>query len=802
MEIENKIMDNNTMNKLTDLFKTYGIEEKWIYYQLNEKGEKINPCGINHNWSKNECFNKSISAKENDGITRYPVRRFDITNTNLAIFDDDKKNRTYEETILEYPFLKDCYYTKGNTKGFHFIIQNDEFNSAKKVTDTINNRDLITDFIWCGDNKLYGNSILNIDMDTVKKYFPTFNTSKDVIEKVIIEKTNNDMVEEIKKYDNKFIQELLDNISVQYCDDFKSWFDIVGSLKSINEKGFIDYFSKKSSKYKKGSYDKIVSCITGEKHSVGTIYHYSRESNSKNHFYILNKYGKIPVKPYDELGDCDFSEIFINLTDELFYHTTDECYYGYNSSKKIWDIKTKEYCLSMTTRKLLDYLNKELKGIYLKMSNLELCSSIEKNCSCSSCQKKTTLENQQKQLGKNIKYVKSATNTKHILDYVFDTLKNDGKDITMDSNPYLFCWDNKTYDIKNKKFIERNKYDYITNTTGYDYEEPIIDYTNEIDSLLRNIFSDKEVAKCYFSVCKSGLTGVLEEKFTLANGSGGNGKGLINFCMKELLGNYFHDISHSIVTKEITDDKPLPAISQLDGKRFCAISEIKEDSILLEDSIKKLTNPVINARGMRSSKTRVKNTATFVAECNARPKIQGDNGDAIGRRFIDVFFNKRYTDDEDKLKKDGYLKANPMYKTKEWIQPRRIAFFHWLLQFNDTIYEPMVVKCRSKEFLKECNIPLIIFENSIVKCEFDKTKDTLITACDFLEIIRKSEEYKILEKTEKKLYTKNKVVDFLRGYDYDNYMEKKDIYNPKRATARNCLIGYKLINDNSDDDEE
>ena len=102
--------------------------------------------------------------------------------------------------------------------------------------------------------------------------------------------------------------------------------------------------------------------------------------------------------------------------------------------------------------------------------------------------------------------------------------------------------------------------------------------------------------------------------------------------MRLLLGNYFHDVSHSVITREITDDKPLPAISKLNGKRYCVISEIKEDSILLEDSIKKLTNDIINARGMYSSQTRVINQATYVAESNARPKISGEKGEAMGRR--------------------------------------------------------------------------------------------------------------------------------------------------------------------------
>jgi phage/plasmid-associated DNA primase len=90
-------------------------------------------------------------------------------------------------------------------------------------------------------------------------------------------------------------------------------------------------------------------------------------------------------------------------------------------------------------------------------------------------------------------------------------LKNNGKDIIMDENPYLFCWNNKTYDIENKKFVQRNKYDYITTTTGYDYEEPTVDYKDEINNLLMPIFDDPEVAKCFYSICRSGLTAVLEE---------------------------------------------------------------------------------------------------------------------------------------------------------------------------------------------------------------------------------------------------------------------------------------------------
>jgi len=785
---------------LSSLIEQYGVKPKWIHYTLDSKSNKTNICGRKHNWTKNECYNNSVWLANENNETRYCVMEFDLSSISLAIFDDDKKGRTIEETLDEYPFLEGCYYTEGNTKGFHFIIENEEFKDATKVIDTINERDLITDFIWFKSNKIYGNSIFKMDMDIVKEQFPSFNTSKDEVKQIIKLKTNDDCVEEIgKKMNNEFLESLLNNIDIEYCDNFKSWFSIVGALKSINEIDYIDYFSKKSSKYKSGSYDKIVSGIKGINYSIGTIYYYSKLSNGRNHFDILDKYNKIPIKSYEELGDTDYAEIFIHISDDVFYHSTRECYYGYNSVKSIWEEKKKEFMLSLTTDKLLDYLNKELRKIYYKMSNLEVCVKVEKNCKCKICSTKEQFDDHIKQIGKNIKSCKSATNTKHIIDYIFDKLKNSGKDILMDSNPYLFSWNNKTYDIKNRIFIKRDKYDYITTTTGYDYEEPTIDYKDEISSLMGDIFSNKEVEKCFFSVCRSGLTGVLEEKFTLANGSGGNGKGLINYAMGLLLGNYFHDVSHSVITKEITDDKPLPAISKLNGVRYCVISEIKEDSILLEDSIKKLTNPIINARGMYSSQTRVINTATYVAECNARPKIQGENGDAMSRRYIDVFFNKRYTSDPEKLNLDGYLPANPIFKTDDYWLPRRVAFFFWLLDYNDTIYEPPVVKARSKEFLKECNIPLVVFEDKIEKCEFDKTKETLIGAGQFLDIIRHSEEFKYLEKQEKKLYTKNKVIDFFRNTFFDDYKKKQNIGN---SCCNSCIVGFRLIKDNDFEIEE
>ena len=61
---------------------------------------------------------------------------------------------------------------------------------------------------------------------------------------------------------------------------------------------------------------------------------------------FLDKFDKIPIKPYEELGDTDYAEIFINISDDVFYHSTRECYYGYNSVKSTWEEKKKEFMFS------------------------------------------------------------------------------------------------------------------------------------------------------------------------------------------------------------------------------------------------------------------------------------------------------------------------------------------------------------------------------------------------------------------------------------------------------------------------
>ena len=97
--------------------------------------------------------------------------------------------------------------------------------------------------------------------------------------------------------------------------------------------------------------------------------------------------------------------------------------------------------------------------------------------------------------------------------------------------PYYFVFDNIAFDMKTGEEVVIDKYDYITQSTHYDYVKPTEENKKHIKKLIAEIMGNKDSEESYLSVLKSCCVGVRFEKFILANGAGRNGKGLISQLM-------------------------------------------------------------------------------------------------------------------------------------------------------------------------------------------------------------------------------------------------------------------------------
>jgi len=87
--------------------------------------------------------------------------------------------------------------------------------------------------------------------------------------------------------------------------------------------------------------------------------------------------------------------------------------------------------------------------------------------------------------------------------------------------------------------IREYKYDdYVSITTRYDWCEPNSEEMQTMNKLIELVMPIEAERKAYLQILSTALSGKYLEKFIIFNGSGGNGKGMINDLLLLALGDY------------------------------------------------------------------------------------------------------------------------------------------------------------------------------------------------------------------------------------------------------------------------
>jgi P4 family phage/plasmid primase-like protien len=171
------------------------------------------------------------------------------------------------------------------------------------------------------------------------------------------------------------------------------------------------------------------------------------------------------------------------------------------------------------------------------------------------------------------------------------------KDFTrnIDSNPYLMCFTNGVFDLKNKLFRDGYPQDYITKTTGipyipYDFEK-YSETINEIMTFMQQLFPLPELCRYMWDHLASVLIGVKKEHaFNIYRGSGSNGKSILTDLMSHCLGEYKGTVPITLVTdRRSSIGGATPEVMQLKGVRYAVMQEPSKDAIINEGIMKELT---------------------------------------------------------------------------------------------------------------------------------------------------------------------------------------------------------------------
>jgi P4 family phage/plasmid primase-like protien len=299
----------------------------------------------------------------------------------------------------------------------------------------------------------------------------------------------------------------------------------------------------------------------------------------------------------------------------------------------------------------------------------------------------------------------------------------------LNSNPYLIGFNNGILDLKDKKFREGKKSDYVTFNTKIDYIEYDEEDSNvkEIYEFLGKIITNPKILEYLLLVLGKGLEGIPDEKFYIWTGlAGANGKStLINF-IESTLGDYHYSPDISLLTeKRRGSGNASPDLFMIKGRRYLTFQEPENTDRLRTGILKQYSGgDTIIARELFKSPIEFKSQGTMILCCNDLPEINSLDG-GTWRRVRVIKFGSRFVDNP---KAPNEFKIDPLLKEKmeRWKPYFMSILYHNYLKYKEEghIKEPEEILIATDKYKQTEDI-----YNSFIKTKLVFTGD----ATDFIK---------------------------------------------------------------------
>ena len=701
----------------------------------------------------------------------------------IIVIDLDFYKPKNEWDIEEHPFIKkfgdfvkkfNTFTVKTKSGGYHLYFNYDERFNKTSINQLREDGDKLDIDIISNDSLLFSPRCKNYEIVKNK-------TIKDIPEDLsewlincmkepLIKDTGNvspkkeDKKERVET-DKELIQ-ICDNIDEEYIDNYRDWLKIIWACASIDNKELGIMISKRGSKWNEESFDNHYDRYEeGRGITKAVLYYYSKMSNQDKHFKIMKEHHKFNEveNPEDQeiaLTFCKFygTDYIINNKQEYYFNGV------------YWDNKSVETKIKMK-------LCEDLKEMYKEMLQPPTTEEI-------------MIKN--KKFQKIIKYLGTASKVEAIYKFIKIYITND--EIEFDEKPNIFNFKNKCYDLHTNEWIEPNKYDYISQSTRRQYIKPSKEKIQKLKEQIEKIFPIEEEKTLYMTVLATALYGKTVEKFTVANGSGGNGKGYLNELMMFMMGDYGINADCSIVLGNgKPKDGPNAELASIAKKRLVLMSEPNEKQKINIAVVKKMTGgDTITARACHSNKTEHNIYLTLIMECNKKPQMEGRMDKAILRRILDIPFRATFTDKPELFEGQKYIyKGDSNAKSRENKMEYYSALFNILIEYwkiyqkaNMEIFVPESIEQRNVEYMKSSDDILQFMETNFEKTENKK---------DYVKFKDVFQQYKYI--VYKKASMKE-VREKIEENDFIDYYKEKQIDGKK---LKSIITGYKYKHDDDDD---
>jgi len=636
--------------------------------------------------------------------------------------------------------------------------------------------------------------------DKLKNYINSLNNKKN--NKIKTESKTESKTE--TKIDNNILQycELINN---EYLSNREDWLKIVFAMKreKVNEEDALRISNK------------ATECVplTDEAWSnvwdsederengcnIGTIKYYAKLSNEYEYHKLelknMENYEFI-INVINQATEYRLAELFYKICpNNIIYIKEENNFYTWFNNKWNAEVKT----IGSFSRLLI---KSQLTKIFCDY-NIKICSIRKHQPEELETEEKDKNARILQKVGDILALIEKTPWLNNIWTELQSFIITNNKDIKFDDNPNVIAFNNKKYDFIKKEFSKIVHGDYITMYTNYDWVEPEEDQMKIIDKLFEEIFPNEERRECYLSVLYSCCIGGVKDKFIIANGDGGNGKGVLNELTYDMLGDYSYEGNTNVLTEKIKNGAN-PELAQINKKRMVVYKEFNDDDKLRLDVLKKLVdNEFINARGLYSSKTETKLEATNIMEVNKRIKFSGKiAGDSEARRLVDVLFESTFTDKPEILNdttRSHVYEKDKRFKSKEFKQKHMCALFKYIIEkAKNEIYVPPIVQSRTNEYIDK-NDDLLNWFNDNYELTTEETD--IVKIKEVFDLYKEGDEYQALYKKERP--NLSRFTEDIKSNKHLRSKYKEKINDNKNKTCvRNVLQGVRLIEKDDNDDEE
>ena len=736
------VVQSDEKKRIVYCVDTVIYSNHWFRYP-NQRKSKDNEHGV-HIIQKGNMTNFIIDHIPKDSV-----------NVNNIVFDmnGDKKFKTFLNNMSDNKKDSDTLSKSVPTccDATSDVNSNDDSSDDSCATDNVANvSDLDNDDLCHTDNRVVKKSNKMVLRDHHENELSKYNEAKNDLTAIL---SQSNVYK--KMFDECYEQKRF--------EVYEYWVNIGMAIKNtfVNENDAVElfnYYSSKGNNYEgpektKIKYQTFIKKNMSNGITVATIYYYAVEDNKSKFIEIMNK----NTFELEQTDICKYIKLLAG--NKYLYTQHGEHYRLYCFNGNYWkndDILLKQF----VSTDLYNFLKMILTEVYWNAATF----------------------NKSKAKIERLKMY-------HYKCDIVKTYKEYGVDLNVkfDNQWWLFGFNNLVYDLKEGQFRKYRYNDYVSLTTKYDWRNPTDEERNTMNKLIDTIMPIEEEKKLYLQILCTTLEGRSTERFILFNGSGGNGKGMINDMLLLALGQYAVLGNNSILfEKNKTGSNPEKAC--LHQKRCVIFREPCERDRFQNAIIKELTGGGnFSARSHYEKDTEKELHMTMIVECNKRPLFAEEPQDAELRRLIDVHFKSKFVTNKSEVDeaKHIYL-ANAMYKTKEFQEKHKFALLqilfdvHKMYKNNDYVFDiPKTIEIRSKQYLElSCNI-VEWFKDSYVIT--DDPKD-ILKLKDLFDSFKASTYYDNLTKLEKRKYNKKYFVDHIS----DNIFFKK-YYHIRCGDFRNVL---------------